>query len=211
MKLPWPLISALALYSIGNGASATTIVVDPGPVGTAQSSYSLSFGDLNDTPLDGRTVSLDFVFDGMKHIEAVPLENTNYRVKLHIGTGPSQSESVPTGTAFLSNEIGDPLFPASDVLTKADTMSWAYIFDTPLTNGLLHHDVHFNVSLPTIAGQAISFGSLQLELSPFVRDKPWLIVGEWTSTPSVPEPATIFLLSLGLAGIAHRKRRIINN
>jgi hypothetical protein len=159
MKTLWSLILALALCSIQFGVAATTITVDPGKVGTAKASYEFSFGDLNETPLEGQPISLSFVFDHMKHIQLMPLERTSYQAVLRFSTAAGTEPIVTEGgTAFLTDENGDPLFPASAVTTNGSQFAWAYFLQTAAENGLMHHDAHFDVALPIVEDGFIETG-----------------------------------------------------
>lgn len=192
-----PLLMALMLCFIHEGASATTIMLDPGSVGTAQAEFSLPFSDLNGTGLNGQPISVSLVFDDRKQVQSPPLNNTLYQAVLRLHTDAGQSITSAGGTAYLTDENDAALFPAADVITNGSDVFFAYFLRTSTENGLMHHGVQFDVSLPDIAGKVVDAGWLELKLSPFSRD-PLLTV----SAPSVPEPASVLLSSLALVVLA---------
>ena len=67
-------------------------------------------------------------------------------------------------------------------------------------NGIIFHDVHFDFTLPTAAGNVTSASWL-------IAIDGQLNVGEWAPT-GIPEPVTaaLGLMGLGVLGMATRRR-----
>lgn len=80
----WTLLIAV---SIAVPASATTIVLDPGGVGTSFRQQSFPLDGLIGVPFDGRGLNFNFVFGDMKHLELAfnnddPTRSHRYAVEL---------------------------------------------------------------------------------------------------------------------------------
>lgn len=212
MNRSWQLVSTLAIGLWCTQVSAIELMVDPGPVGTSGSSYSLPFSDLNETPLIGQDVSLDIVFDDMKHVETVPLDRTSYRVALKFSTdGVVPSLDDLNGTAYLTDGSGEALFSPAVVIVDGvggSSPGWQYFFDTSMADAIVHHGVHFDVVLPSIDSSSIDSASLLLNTSPAARIERLITVGTWTPATSVAEPAAILPLLLGLFGFGFVQRRL---
>ena len=102
---------------------------------------------------------------------------------------------MPTG--FLSDENGVNIATPDSVDSFFFTgpgIRYQLIFDKATVDGLIHHDIHFEINLPKAVGTVTS-GELKLFLSA-PPDPGEVVVGVW-----VPEPSTLTLLALGTLGL----------
>lgn len=201
------LASVLVLLPLS--ARAVTIELDPGPVGT--SAFILPLGDFNDfnnTPVDGRTLSMDFVFSDMKHVEYLSDSGAG-RATLRLFTDTIVATPAIFGNnALLADENGNSVVDAVNVgfflLASPPALGWQAAFLD--LDGVFAHGVHFDVTLPdwTTERVLITGGSLSL----VGGQNGTVVVGEWRPSGTAAEPSGLFFLGLALFGWTSRKNRV---
>ena len=218
-------------------AHAILINVDPGVVGSQPSEMVMLFSDFDGSTFDGSQLTLDLEFSKMKHVEVGIQDLVTYRAELefaHDGDFLAGDEFPAFHTGFLSDENADPIISSINnvALGQGDSNhvlanSFAYLltFFSPdasahssdpdselLFDGLIHHDVHFDLTLPN-TGDMITGAALHLYALPLV-DGPGnplgdidFLIGEWEQ---IPEPATGTMLMLGMAAILAGSRAAVS-
>ncbi len=185
------LAGSLALATLGMAGNAKAIIVDPGPVGTnctVCGSFTVNAGDLGGPS----NTAFDLVFSDMKHIEF--FAGQTYFPGL-FSTALTFSPSAYTG--FLTDENGNEI--PNTAFAGATTAGAPGFFEiqgiTP-TSDLVFHDIHFLFeTLPAAPFDAqLAFGPQQIQLEP--------LIGIW-----IPEPATLAIFGVGLAGLGVMRRR----
>lgn len=164
------MATALLLVGLAGRAEATVIKIDPGPVGGQSNSPLVS----EELFLGGQTTSFHFVFDDMKHIEALLWgwelpDNFN-------PSGPLDLSYVFYLTDMFGKEIDGTRDEGSGPIDGA----FAYSQTIPI----VAHDFFIEIT-----------PSQNILVNVFVDG----LVGEWVAP--LPEPATITLFGFGLAGL----------
>lgn len=184
-------------------SSATTIALDPGPLGQPPFEYDVFFSDLNGTAVGGQPLTLDIVFADEKWILTY---NLHHGGGLHHGAllmlqttnvGPFIPAHVD-GTAFFADADGNSLNGSIDLFFpggfRDDGLLVASLYADPLDGPFTYYGLHYDLTLPTMAGHTITGARLRFIDANLV---------------SVPEPGSLMLFGLGALGLlAKRKRRI---
>jgi hypothetical protein len=196
-------ITLLALAgALARPVAAATIVVDPGPIGPAPPELDIQFDDLDGTPVNGQSLSLDFMFaDGTwifttsdSHGVLLLLQTSN--------VGPFIDTGLP-GTGYFLDEAGASLngmmalfYPSGSNnggLLAASLYSGASLNQpNPIDGPFRYFGIHYDFTLPVMAGIQVTGAKLRIVRADLV---------------SVAEPASLSLLGLGLAGIAAFRMR----
>ncbi|MGB5771338.1 MAG: PEP-CTERM sorting domain-containing protein [Crocosphaera sp.] len=199
---------ALCLFASGN-AQAINIIVDPGTVGSSFQDQIIPFNDLNDTNLNGQVLDVDFLFDDMKHLELnfndfSPTEFF-YNVRLTLFHNAGTLDPLPPfPTGFLSDENGNSIAMTESVLVgqvPIGSVNYELSFNENSVDNLIHHDIHFDITLPNVAGM-VTGGQLELGIT---SPTGAITVGEWEP---IPEPSTVFgLLTISGIGLGLKKKK----
>ncbi len=194
-------IAVLLICYCSASTNASTIVIDPGPVGTYLVRSQSNLPDLNGTALEGQLLGLDFVFSGMKYV--VTPESGPFPLYFNIDLTFS---STP-----------DPLWPDLDMHSSSITDETGAVHNGSLTSSSSWDNVSSNYSLGSVTFSEIQF-SFYLPNAPGVTIEQlgWeifmppvghggFVVGELAAVP-IPAAAWLFGSALlTLAGIKRRK------
>ena len=174
---------------------ALIIEIDPGPVGEVEHGNIGNPVAISSFTLAANELVLDLVFADMKHIELIPSgPNPFYVIELSTFDLPENVDWM----AFLSDETGAEI-PGTDFLGTSVTNGNSPTQQNFLSEPLLFHDVHFAIAQGSFA---FTPGTYTWKMFAFDAE---VFIGEWT----VPAPATIVLIGLGVAGIGYRRRKQI--
>ena len=183
---------ALCLFASSN-SQAINIVVDPGTVESSFQNQTISFTDLNGTNLNGQMLDVDFLFDDMKHLELkfndfIPT-NFSYTVQLTLFHNAEIPDPLPQSlNGFLSDKNGNSIAtPSILFIGQASTviLDYGLIFIESSVDSLIHHGIHFDITLPNTIG-VVTGGQLDLEINSPTGE---ITVGQWEA---IPEPSTLF-------------------
>ena len=165
------LAVAAALLLVGlAGRAEATVMIDPGPVGKQSNSPLVS----DEQFLGGQTTSFHFVFEDMKHIEALIW---GWQLADDFDpSGPLNLSYVFYLTDMFGNEIDGTRDEGSGEIDGA--------FNDTQTIPIVAHD--FFIQITPNQGILVDI---------FVAG----LVGEWVAP--LPEPAAITLFGFGLAGL----------
>jgi hypothetical protein len=196
----------LALAGAGE-LQATTIGIDLGPPGNYAGANSqlgpISFSDLNGTPVNGSSLSLDFFFTNNEFVRLFASTTPLFDVSLNLITNAGTFPGLLTAQSdYLIAEDGS-VIPGFGIVGRADSSNGSTSIGffplledangTPnpnLTFPLDFYGVHFGFTLPNDTSVSVIGGDFTLSGAPFA-------VG-----PQVPDTGSAWLLFLiGTSGL----------
>lgn len=214
------VLGLVVSFGVMGTAQAVVIKVDPGIVGSMPADIVMPFTDLNGTTFDGSSLTLDFEFDLMKHVEVGVDGLVIYTATLelaHDGDLLTSGEFPSFPTGFLSDENASPIITATNNTGKGNANlqqvlpnSFSYLLEFYSTDaasessdppselafdGMFHHDVHFDLDLPT-SGDVVTGGVLHLYFQPLVDSggdplgSGDFLIGEWEQEQE-PDPMPV--------------------
>ena len=181
-----PIVLALVAVIIGaREAAATSVTIDPGDKGTNFAYQSYDFGDLNGTPFDGSTRSIDIGF-GQDFLAGASFEiDLFFNQSGDLGTWPSSGFTV-NGTLLdvNGNPIGAPTTLSLTSLSPAQVSpGWPYTLPDgqpffPATTGfewaIAGARIHANPDYDLIG--PVSFGGIHLDVT-YPNDPGYALLG----------------------------------
>jgi hypothetical protein len=210
------LATALALTMIGR-ALAVDIPINLGSPGTLETDDSVSFSDLNETPLSHQSLLLDFVFSGNQFVRLFTTTDASFSILLTLQTnGSGDLGSNLHGTGFLFDKGRSALHSTQDLgSASSDDASLSVglfpFFSGELNTPLDFFGVHFDLTLPNLTpanpSLVVTGGEFELIASGINGDDVFG-VGPGVPRDIVPDGGQTMLLLgiafLGLGGLRHR-------
>lgn len=187
-KLSTILLVSLIVIAVGTQAQATTITIDPGPIGVSPWEFDTSFTELNSTSVAGQSLSLDFVFAADKWILIDGSHWVDMIAQFHTDYSGWVEGNLP-GTFSLLNEFGAPLFAPLPLYYPGGWNNGGILSaqTAPLyLTRTRFYGIHYDITLPDMTGTSIMSANTRF-------------IG--TSRIGVPEPGTMLLFGAGLAGL----------
>lgn len=196
----------LALAGAG-GLHATTIEIDLGPTGNFTGANAqlgpISFSDLNGTPINGSSLSVDFFFTNNEFVRLFASTTPFFDVRLNLLTNAGTFPGLLTAQSdYLIAKDGSAI-PGFGIVGRANSSNGSTTIGffplledangTPnpnLTFPLDFYGVHFGFTLPNDTSVSVIGGGFTLSGAPFA-------VG-----PQVPDTGSAWLLFLiGTSGL----------
>ena len=208
-----PAIFAAGLLALPvQDAQALIVDLDPGPVGTSSPTFTFDVtgpvGGVNGGFANGSSWVFDFVFTDMKTL-ASPVDGTtvlSYTWSLLLGyEGSITTGAPPAPVAFIADENGTKIRDGvgsssivNDTIGVPNSGALYTAVFTPTTQDVFNR-IQFSITLPNDppASQLDTARLIGSANGPFVVGAPAAIL---------PEPGTIALLGVGLAGLGFAAR-----
>jgi len=190
------LFVAVALLTLAGSEAARGVTINLGSPSTLATDTTISFSDLNGTPLVGQNLSVDFVFTSSEFVRLFTV-TTDFSVFMTLQTSSSSSVGLLSGTGYLTDSLGNAL-EAPETLGSASSSTGSMTVGLFPTVGrpLDFYDVHFELTFPT--NPAVVTGAqfrLLSNTGPFG-------IGPGLPTNIVPDTgSTAILLGLAFFGI----------
>jgi hypothetical protein len=149
-----------------SASNATPISIDLGPSPHITTHVDTSFSDLNGTPLQGQSLSLDFLFANAKFVRLFSVTDPQFTVLITLNISGSGDVGVLSGTGFLLDQNGNAL-GSPEVLGSAGSDGSISVgllpllsvqFSTPLD----FFGVHTSLLLPSNSSLTVTGGEFQL-------------------------------------------------
>jgi hypothetical protein len=199
----------LVAWSISD---ATPILIDIGPSPNITTHVGTTFNDLNGTPLQGQTLSLDFLFTNGEFARLFSVTDSQFAVLITLNTTGSGMVGFPGGMGSLLDQTGSPFGtaePLGSAVGSDGSMSVALVplrsgqFSTPLD----FFGVHTDLMLPTNLAMTVTGGEFQL-VSAGANSHDVFGIGPGIPANIVPDSGSTLLLStlMLLALLALRRR-----
>jgi hypothetical protein len=163
------LLAAVILIVHTGALNATSIPINLGPT-RATSSFGTLFNELNGVPLNGQSLSLNFVFtDNFVRLlppGSFPHTGEDFDIALILDTNVRGLPGFASGRGFIFDQAGNPLQPAERLGSAASSGGTIVLGLFPLRDGA-RPDADFsgfyvNITLPDNPGFEITDEHLQL-------------------------------------------------
>jgi hypothetical protein len=206
-------IGLLFICLMASSLRATTIQIDLGPPARYTNTQlgPLSFSNLNGTPVNGSTLSLNFLFTGGEFVQLLSNTTKSFDIGLALQTDAGTFPGFVThAMAHLIAQDGTAISGTTNVIGRADSSDGATFagFFPLLANGsgtpntslsfpLDFYGVHFAFNLPDDPGVMIIGGDLTL----FGQGK----FSQFAVGPLPDTGNTLMLLFIGVSGLIAAK------
>lgn len=201
MKIIISFITLCTLLTVPISASAINIPINPGALGSYFQKSTIPFDELNGTVFSNQSLMINFEFTDMKSLQLAFSDNTpteyffTTQLVLMHGGGFLGLPSGPTG--FLTDQNGNNIAnPGLINAFQGNGLTGYNLQFTEGVNGLIFHDIHFNLTLPNGPAFVVTGAKLNLNIS-----------SPNGAINVIPEPTTFALIGIGLVGIGYRAQR----
>jgi hypothetical protein len=196
---------------------ATSSEIDLGNPGTLSGHKTFTFDQLDQTPLGGQSLSLNFTFANHQFVRLFTITSSLFDAQISLQTNGTGDLGTLHGTGYLVDHNNDPI-PGFGVTGNAsgDGLLSLGLFpllkdkngtpNTDLSRPLDFFSIHFDLALPVIQDPSIHITGGEFDLiSGF--DKPFGIGPDLPRDIVSDGGITIVLLAIGLAFIGVAKLR----
>ena len=195
-KLALAVAAALGTFALAGPAQAVVINIDPGNVGDSFIDRSFDLNDLNGTSADGSTLTVDFVFSPKS------LTANAGQIRADLRLNWSRQVSFPDhDRGALLDENGNAILAAANwgVLSMFGT---SHVYELGFFNpDVAFSGIRFSLWLPDTLGGELVSASLLLDRR--VPNRTFTV----GVLQQLPEPGSLALFGLGLAGLGLAVRR----
>jgi len=164
------LLLAAAILVVHTGAlEATSIPINLGPT-RATSFFGTLFNELTGVPLNGQSLSLNFIFsDNFVRLlppGSFPHTGEDFDIAIVLDTNTNGFPGFASGSGFIFDQAGNPLQPAERLGSAASSEGAIVLGLFPLRDGARpdadFSGFHVNITLPDNPGFEITDEHLQL-------------------------------------------------